>query len=363
MNALLLALLLGAPDVLAQQPPDESDADEDTDEDGGEGGDESGDESGDKSSDPPAEPLPFDLSAAEEAPELDREKYAWLKPTRGRLDQNPYAQVDFTAYSLEWGEVKIGIASIQAGILPRVQLGTAPSLDALGVFNLTAKANLLRAGPVDVGLSGRLYQLPQADFTGALRGGSASTSVIVTPGWSLHGEVGLNHMEAGGLPNPANLPAFLITNREADLEAWHAEAKANGLRFDMTALATTVRVATDVRLNRRDSFILQGQAMVWNDITSGVSGTEELPPVLNMDEWANQDRSGAVPVEETFVASVSYQASWKQVDLRMGVGASAIPGAWLLQAFELSYRFGGKTRTEERRMRKGWRKNADEVEG
>ena len=308
-------------------------------------------------------PLPFDLSAAQQAPELDQEQYEWLEPKRVRLEQNPYGHVDFTSYTLEFGEVKLGLASIQVGILPRVQLGTAPALDALGVVNLTAKADLLRAGPVDLGVAGRYYQLPQADFTGRLWGGSAATSIRLTPGWSVHGDVGLNSVTLGGLPDPENLPAFLITNNEADLAAWHEAAVDNGLRFDLSMMATTVRVATDVRFNRRDSLILQGQAMVWNEVMSGVSGVGDLPPILNIDELASQDRAGSVPVTDTFVASLSYQASFKQVDLRMGIGASAIPGAWLLQAFELSYRFGGKTRTEERRMRKGWRQNADEISG
>ena len=41
----------------------------------------------------------------------------------------------------------------------------------------------------------------------------------------------------------------------------------------------------------------------------------------------------------------------------MGAGVSNVPGAWLLQSTDLSYRFGGKTRRTESRMAKTWKKN------
>ena len=67
--------------------------------------------------------------------------------------------------------------------------------------------------------------------------------------------------------------------------------------------------------------------------------------------------SGSSPVTKTYVTSAAWQFSWKKVDLRAGLGFSNVPGAWLIQSTDLSYRFGGKTRRGERKMRRTWKRN------
>ena len=93
--------------------------------------------------------------------------------------------------------------------------------------------------------------------------------------------------------------------------------------------------------------------MLWADVEREF----DAPPVLGMDKAMALADSGASPVPETYVASAAWQFSWKRVDLRAGLGISNIPGAWLLQSTDLSYRFGGKTRRGEKRMRKTWKRN------
>ena len=62
------------------------------------------------------------------------------------------------------------------------------------------------------------------------------------------------------------------------------------------------------------------------------------------------------------MVSLSYQASWKHIDARIGYGLSATPFAWVLPATDLSYRFGGKTRLSETRMKKTWLQNLRDVQ-
>ena len=96
---------------------------------------------------PPSE-LPQEVQGeAEAVPQLSRSQHNWLEPRRAVLPQNPYAQTDFTAYVLEWGETKIGAASITVGALPFTQIGTVPALDALGVVNGHVKVCLLYTSP------------------------------------------------------------------------------------------------------------------------------------------------------------------------------------------------------------------------
>ena len=92
--------------------------------------------------------------------QLTKEQIRWLKPTRGKLPQNPYQHIDFTAYTLEWGEVQLGLNQTSIGILPRTQVGTQVLLNVVGVNNVNAKVNLLRVGPFDLAVTGDYLSLP-----------------------------------------------------------------------------------------------------------------------------------------------------------------------------------------------------------
>ena len=66
-------------------------------------------------------------------------------------------------------------------------------------------------------------------------------------------------------------------------------------------------------------------------------------------------------VTDAYVVSVSYQLSWRRWDFRVGGGSSPQPLAWTLQANDVSYRFGGRTRRTEAKSKKGWRRNKGDV--
>ena len=72
--------------------------------------------------------------------------------------------------------------------------------------------------------------------------------------------------------------------------------------------------------------------------------------------------SDALMIGEAYRASISYPLSWKNVDLRLGNGNSPISAPWVLQAFELSYRFSERTQTEERGIRRGYREDKTQIE-
>jgi hypothetical protein len=61
------------------------------------------------------------------------------------------------------------------------------------------------------------------------------------------------------------------------------------------------------------------------------------------------------------MASIAWQFSWQHWEARVGAGVSSIPGSWVLNTWELSYRFGGKTRVKERRMLETWQKNKEDL--
>lgn len=301
----------------------------------------------------PTQLTPAALDEALQAPGLTKNQHAWLKPKRSQLPGNPRGQTDFTAYTLEWGETKLGLATITVGLLPRTHIGTVPVLDALGVPNAHLKVNPLRIGRYDLAITGSHYAMSHDDFNAYHSSAGITQSVQLARPWSVH--VGANYAVIGsdGIPVPSSLPDAIQSDRISDAEIEAAKAKLGMDDLSFRAEAVTVSVATDVRFNRRDSLILQAKAMTWANIETGFTP----PPVLGLDQAMELADSGKAPIAETYVASAAWQFSWKQVDLRIGAGVSNVPGAWLLQSTDLSYRFGGKTRRTESRMAKTWKKN------
>ena len=339
----MLPLLL--PLALAQDPTEEAPAEEEA---------------------PSEEPSPestFDLSSAtEELEGLTEEQHEFLEPRLHLLPPEPYNQTDFTAYTLEWGEFKIGAANLSVGVLPRVELGTSVIMDVLGIPNADLKINALRLGPVDLAILGSHHAIPLETFTGSRSQVGAGASVIITDRWSLHTTTSYNVFVADGLPDltPLSSAIELITGNEID--EYSVNAIEEQYNLQIRARTLTLGAATDVRLNRRDSLVLQGSATLYSRIANANTGEGELPPLFNLDQILSQEYEGSVPLAESYVASLAYQAAWKRLELRLGLGVSATPGAWLLQSTELSYRLGGQSRRTEREVYRAWKRNASEVE-
>jgi len=285
----------------------------------------------------------------------------WLRPSPKNLPQNPYGHVDFTAYALEWGEVQVGLANIHAGILPRVQVGTSPVLNAIGLYNGTAKINLMRLGPVDIAARGDHYRYPLGEMKGDYTAAGATISTRILPSWSLHltGQYATMGME--GLPDTSGISPVVYMFTGTDINTWRDEAAAQNLSVQLEAEAVTAKVATDIRFNRRDSLIIQGQAMVWGSVSSSSTGDLDIPPLLGMDEALSYEAEGIIPLGNSYSASLAWQWNWKRSYLRLGMGYSSVPGAWLMQSTEYAMRFGGKTRRGEAQMRRGWRNNRKEL--
>ena len=75
------------------------------------------------------------IESAELAQPLDKKFLEFLKPSREKLGQNPYGNTEYTAYALEFGQLRVGVNNTAFGIAPRVQVGTAPVLNLLGIYN------------------------------------------------------------------------------------------------------------------------------------------------------------------------------------------------------------------------------------
>ena len=304
-------------------------------------------------------PPPIDTTKAEALQPLNKRLYRWLRPDRGDLEQVPRAQTDFTAYTVEFGEVKMGLAHITAGIAPRVQVTTAPVLHALDLPNVSLKANPIRVLGFDLAATSSYYALGLEEFQATYMTLGGRASVRLMQPWTLHFGGESVWVTADGMPNLEGLAPILSTLTGSELTDYAVE-NAQNTSLDIDARLTSIRVATDIRFNRRDSLILQASTTIGGDFTSA----EPLPPDFNLPPILGIDLALQEParIDDSLTMSLAWQLAWKHTELRMGFGYSTSPGAWLMQATELSYRFGGKTRRSEYRMRRTWRKNRQEID-
>jgi len=322
---------------------------------------------------PDADPLsPEAMAGAEDPGAISRRELDRLEPKRSRLPNNPYQHTDFTAYTLEFGEVRLGLASIRAGVAPRTQVGTVPAALAVGALNGHAKVDLLRVGPVDLAATGAAYSFAHEDFSARNLQAGGVTSVRVMPKWSMHLGTRYQSTHAEGMPDFQKNP-WIIEMAAPDVAAQAEQAEqAGGPSSDevyaqasdrysgaLDAKALTLKLATDIRFNRRDSLIIQAQANVWSSFESSLP-LDEIPNDVPYAQQAIESLQ-AEGIAETYITSVAWHFSWHRADLRLGAGLSSTPGAWVTQTADFAWRFGGPTRRTETRMTRGWKDNRKDL--
>ena len=298
-------------------------------------------------------PLVIDTSQATQLSDITPEQAEWLKPKLNLLPPNTKAQTDFTAYVLEWGEVKLGLNTIQIGLLPGLQAGTSVPLLALQVPNANLKLDFVRVGPLDLAATGSWYSVPREGFEGRYLSGGGMLSLEIVDAWSIHGGASYAWIDTVGFPDVSQLSGWITGNSEPiDVPDELSDAALN-------AQLLSVRAATDIRFNRRDSIVLQVSSIPYAVVVTDPV-PESIPPIFGLDRLLALN--GSVPVSQSYTASVAWQIQWKHAQLRVGVGHSSTPGAWLTQCLDFSYRFGGATRIREYRQRRTWRENQEAAE-
>lgn len=257
-----------------------------------------------------------------------------LALSHGRQAQDPYGSVDFSAYTLEQGEVRLGLNGAAVGLTPRLQLGTTPSLDAIGVANVYAKADAVRSGKMDIAFAGTAVNTSSADLDALYLRATMVASRQLVGGWSLHEEISYAWLRGAGVPDATPFAPAL-----SGLASWTPTAGTSGESFVGTGKYLGARLATDYRFNRRDSVVLQAQSLIW--------GQSDMPVNIPASASAGGPTAGQVnglaAPTDAYTVSLGYQARLRNVDVRVGIGTSSVPGAWLLQTVDVGYRFGGHT--------------------
>jgi len=305
----------------------------------------------------PVRPGRFDLSSAERPQTYTIEQLDWLEPSGRQLPQRAYAHTDFTAYTLEWGEAELGLTSVGVGILPGLQVSTSAPLDALGVFNGSAKLHFARLGPIDLAVQGSYATFNQPEIVGSYTSAASVVSARLLSPWSVHLTTQYTSVGAHGLPNTATIAPIVGSLTGFDLNAWHTSAQNADFNIAINAEVVRIQLASDIRFNRRDSLIFQAENFIWGSIKTDTSGDFAVPDVMGLDEALSMDVTGPLSPAQFYAASIAWQWDWNRSHLRLGLGVSSTPGAWAFQSTEYAVRFGGKSRRYERQLRTAWRKN------
>ena len=231
----------------------------------------------------------------------------------------------WSAVTLDQGQVQLGTRS-GVGITDRVELGTATLPDLIGVFNGDLKVHVVATQPFDLGfvVGGGIFQ-PEGLTAWTVRAGPRM-SIWAGP-VSLHGNV----MWHGAALNGTLEHSWLATQPPL---IWAVEAGAEFDELDDKIDAVRPSVAIAWAATEHDTLVLEGEGWVW----------AWIDPVPGMELYNLSDlkgHKGPLPLRDTHVASASLEHAWQRARLRFGLGVSAVPFAWLVQSFELSWRLGG----------------------
>lgn len=254
----------------------------------------------------------------------------------------PRYATDFTAYSLEKSRFRVGVISLDYGLLKNASIGTTPLLYLFGAPNLRAKVTAIQSEKVDASFeAGFAWR----DFDGLLLTSwplQANMSWILSERVSMHVGGRWENVTLAGEASLDQIGEAAAVVLQTDLGPQLAEALANaGTLYAGGQLSLFQgQFAMDYRLNRRDSLILQWKG--WLHLRARIDAgyeTEEgnvrIGPSAQVDEPLDDEAIG--------VTTIAWQFSWEHMNLRLGIG---IPGegygkagilAVLEQGFEIAY--------------------------
>ncbi len=310
------------------------------------------------------EPDPVAIEA-EALTDLGAEQRAFLAPRRGRFLPDPDHAIEWTAWTLEPGEWRIGLGSAAVGLLPRTMVGTSPVLAALGTVDLSARWNALRLGPADAAAQWRYDHIGMGDFQADLLSVGGTLSLRLAPMWSLHLGATWSDLHAKGVPT--QLPGLVgVAVDDAWIGGLAGHAASVGIDPEVHGEGLMLRVASDLWFNRRDGVTIQASWLAVGRLRADL-GSRVDPAVQEALAWlAPGTAAGPIALDAAdagpaLTVTASYTASLGNVDLRIGGGRSAVPLAWALQANDIAWRGGGESRREERAAKRGWRKPPEEL--
>ena len=243
---------------------------------------------------------------------------------------DPYHMQDFTAYTVERGQWRVGLWRTDYGLLDNVSVGTSPLLWLVG-GNARGKVTAVQTERLAFSLEGSVVNIHPA-LSEALVG--RELSARLTPvGWT--GSAILNERWSVHLGNTWTLGRVEGTLSGEDIVTLVSSVAGGGVGGSLgdalgddvyagawvsLALAQS-NLAVEWRRSRRDSIVLEANSYLW---ASGLV-VAEAGTATEGEEGETELGAGAAARFRTALAevpsaiSLSYQWSWERANLRLGV--------------------------------------------
>ena len=280
---------------------------------------------------PESEPLEWrDLRGKER-------RQAWR---HGPID--PGYESDFSAYTVGHKRLRAGLMNLDYGLLDNLQVGTAPMLDLLAVYNLRGKVTAIQTERIDLAFEAQglfwngSWGDDQEDLSITAYPLMATGSWAISQRFSLHLGYRWDNVELHGNFDSEDLVYALTSALGVDLgDEIYGALEGKGAFYGGGRLTLgQSRLALDCRLNRRDSIIVQ----VWRYNTLNA----RIDAGAAFDEQTSAGAAVKIqqPLEGVFASSssIAYQLTLPRFRVRVGLpisGPDALPTLWLPQAFEL----------------------------
>jgi len=259
---------------------------------------------------------------------------------------DPAYEPDFSAYTIGHKRVRAGLMNIDYGLLDNVQIGTAPVLDLLRVYNIHGKVTAIQTERIDLAVeaTGMFWDgnwgEDQESISVTAWPLMATGSWVISERFSLHMGYRWDNLNLSGSFDSEDLVRALTSVVGLDLgdEIYGALEDKGTFYGGGRATLGQSRMAVDCRLNRRDSIVLQ----VWryNTLNARIDAGGELGQGLEAGAAVHLQQ----PLDGVFAAtsSIAYQLTLPRLRLRVGIpisGGDTLPTLYLPQAFELYWLF------------------------
>ena len=247
--------------------------------------------------------------------------------------------LDYSAWTLEPGELNLGPTEADVGLLRGLTAGTDPLLDALGVVNARVRVALRERERGAISLIGGLHSLQLGAMSARQARVGLRGSVAAGP-LTLHAGGQVSWLSAQGTPDLAYAsPVIEALFSPASLAQAQQEVEDLALELEGEVRSLALRGAVQLHLSGPHSLVLQAGDTVarsarLNDDLSALVAV--APASVGMAELLSDEHG------DGSWGALGWQASWRHLQLRLGLGISDVPYAWLSPTTELAWRIGGK---------------------
>jgi len=278
-----------------------------------------------------------------------------IVPTHWKdLPIRPKARDENTAYPLGRGVIRVGLFNQTWGVLDNAELSTNTVSWALGLPNVGARVTAIQTRYVDVSVQAgitsfdleRLFDVPGGRAT-LIPVGWTGSLTLADP-LSVHLGTTWNILDATGSYTTTQLAQGIAQATGVQLDPALLDILANidsgsDIYAGAHVILTQSHLDGEIRINRRDSLILRTTSFVnlQGTIQGGYQTTQQGDGGVQAQIGPSARLSIPLKDQVSVLASISYQASWRRLHLRVGVPIpigttwlAAIPQAvsihWLL---------------------------------